>query len=221
MRHDPDIDFVAQRAQMVQEIIAGGDITDKAVIAALGKVPRHEFVQPVDWDEAYENHPLGIDCRQTISQPYIVALMSQYLRVFPGVRVLEIGTGSGYQAAVLAELGARVFSVERHTKLAQSAATVLERCGYGGSVTVINGDGSEGWAEHAPFERIILTCCAPEVPQPLRAQLAEGGILVAPVEDGGGQVLEVLRKENGKIIRKPGERVIFVRLIGKYGYSES
>ena len=221
MKHDAEFDFAAQRAQMVQEVIAGGDITDKAVIAALGKVPRHEFVQPVDWDEAYENHPLGIDCRQTISQPYIVALMSQYLRVFPGVRVLEVGTGSGYQAAVLAELGARVYSVERHDKLARGAAATLERCGYGASVTIKNGDGSAGWAEQAPFERIILTCCAPEVPEPLLEQLAEGGILVAPVEEGGGQVLEVLRKENGKIIRKPGERVIFVRLIGKYGYSES
>ncbi len=160
-------------------IVAWG-ITDPAVIEVMGRVPRHEFVPQEYMDQAYENHPLPIGYGQTISQPYIVALMTQELEVEPGDRVLEIGTGSGYQAAVLAELGVDVYSMEIVGPLADLAQARLERLGYTG-VHVQHADGYDGWPEVAPFDGIIVTAAPDHVPPPLLDQLAIGATLVIPV----------------------------------------
>jgi protein-L-isoaspartate(D-aspartate) O-methyltransferase len=165
---------------MVQTGIVGWGIEDPAVIEAMGRVPRHRFVPEEFLDEAYDNHPLPIGYGQTISQPYIVALMTQELGVSPGERVLEIGTGSGYQAAVLAELGVEVYSMEIIEGLAETAATRLEELGYT-EVHVRLGDGYEGWPEQAPFDGIIVTAAPDHVPPPLLAQLEVGGVMIIPV----------------------------------------
>ncbi len=217
MLGEPEFDFEEMRAEMVEHQLKARGITDSNVLAAMGTVPRHEFVQPVDWDEAYEDHPLAIACSQTISQPYIVALMTQMLELSPGNKVLEIGTGCGYQSAVLAELGCEVYSVERHRSLSQLAAKNLEKCGY--SVNLKVADGSLGWAENAPYERIIMTCCAPELKEGLIGQLANGGIMVAPVARGDEQILQTVSKSaSGEITVKDGIYVVFVPLIGENGY---
>lgn len=218
MLNDPEFDFEQMREEMVEHQLRARDITDERILAAMGRVLRHEFVEPMDWDEAYEDHPLQIGCGQTISQPYIVALMSQMLQVEHGCRVLEIGTGCGYQTAVLAELGAEVYSVERHEKLVQIAGKNLEK--YATNVHLKLADGSLGWSEQAPYERIIMTCCAPELKQQLLDQLADGGIMVAPVADENGQVLQIVRKINGKLETHESIGVIFVPLIGEDGYPE-
>ncbi len=176
------------RERMVQEQIAARGVTDARVLEAMRTVPRHAFVAPSDQDDAYEDHPLPIGSGQTISQPYIVALMTALARVEPGDKVLEIGTGSGYQAAVLDALGARVFSVELVPELARSARARLARLGYS-NVTVREGDGYLGWPEEAPFAAIVVTAAPPRVPANLLEQLAMGGRLVIPV----GQADQELR----------------------------
>lgn len=217
----PEFNFIELRAQMVDEQLRERDITDEAVLQAFLRVPREDFVEPVDWDEAYEDHPLGIECGQTISQPYMVALMTQLLELRPDLRVLEIGTGSGYQAAILAELGAKVFSVERFSLLSQQAARALEKNNYLRRVTLRVGDGSVGWPEEGPFDRIILTCCAPNPPLWLRDQLAAGGRIIAPVQHGAGQMLQILEHDGqGGLCVRDVLPVIFVNLIGRQGYPE-
>ncbi|HWR98571.1 MAG TPA: protein-L-isoaspartate(D-aspartate) O-methyltransferase [Candidatus Methanoperedens sp.] len=172
--------YAALRAQMVDRQIAGRDVRDPRVLAALRAVPRHRFV-PADWlAEAYEDHPLPIGEGQTISQPYIVALMSELLVLRGGERVLEVGTGSGYQAAVLAELAGEVYSIEILEPLARQAAATLAGLGYT-RVQVRAGDGYLGWPEAAPFDAIIVTAAPDHVPQPLVDQLKVGGRLVIPV----------------------------------------
>ncbi len=189
---DPD---VRRRRGMVRDQLARRGIEDRRVLAAMGKVPRHEFVEPGDRARAYDDHPLPIAAGQTISQPYIVALMTELADVQPGDKVLEVGTGSGYQAAVLAELGARVYSIEIVEELATVARERLQRLGY--EATVRAGDGYAGWAEHAPFDAIVITAAPPEVPEPLPAQLAKGGKLVVPVGRGTQDLWVWTRTESG------------------------
>jgi protein-L-isoaspartate(D-aspartate) O-methyltransferase len=183
-RADMAAGFVNARQAMVEDGIIGWGITDEAVIEAMRQVPRHEFVLDEYLGQAYENHPLPIGFGQTISQPYIVALMSQELQVEPGDRVLEIGTGSGYQAAVLAELGVEVFSVEVIPPLGEAARDRLARLGYDVQVQVA--DGYDGWEAHAPYDAIMVTAAPDHVPQPLLLQLADRGWLVIPVGPPGG-----------------------------------
>ena len=183
------------------------------MLAAMGKVPRHLFVPPVLAPRAYGDYPLPIGQGQTISQPYIVALMSQWAAVKPGDKVLEVGTGSGYQAAVLAELTDRVFSIEIKPELARSAAARLKELGYG-RVRVKSGDGYLGWPEEAPFDAILVTAAAPKVPPALTAQLKEGGRLVIPLgEAGGDQTLVRLRKVRGELKEEERLPVRFVPLV--------
>ncbi len=184
------------------------------VARAMLAVPRHEFVSPAQQDFAYENFPLPIGHGQTISQPFIVAIMSQLARVEPGARVLEVGTGSGYQAAVLAELGARVFTIETIPELAAGAGATLDRLGYS-NVTVRTGDGTLGWPEEAPFDAIIVTAGGKAVPKALIDQLAPGGRMVIPVGGYGFQSLKVIAKhENEDLVSTDVLPVAFVPLVG-------
>jgi protein-L-isoaspartate(D-aspartate) O-methyltransferase len=187
-----DAELAAAREKMVAEQIAGRGVADARVLAALRKVPRHEFVARSLRREAYADHPLPIGHGQTISQPYVVAAMTELAQVGPGERVLEVGTGSGYQAAVLAELAREVYTIEIVEPLAKSAAATLARLGYA-AVRVRHGDGYRGWPEAAPFDAIVVTAAPPRVPPPLLEQLAVGGKLVIPVGDDW-QELEVHTK---------------------------
>jgi protein-L-isoaspartate(D-aspartate) O-methyltransferase len=203
----------AERQLMVARQLQGRDITDPRVLAAMAKVPRHRFVPEALASRAYDDHPLPIGLGQTISQPYIVALMSQWAEVRPGDKVLEVGTGSGYQAAILAELTNRVFSIELLPELAAAAGKRLGELGYGG-VQVRCGDGYQGWPEEAPFDAILVTAGAPEVPRALKEQLKEGGRLVIPVgPPGRGQELLLLRKVKGELQEEKRLPVLFVPLV--------
>ncbi|MCC6766210.1 MAG: protein-L-isoaspartate(D-aspartate) O-methyltransferase [Deltaproteobacteria bacterium] len=208
----PD-DRVRERARMVEEQIAARGVADPAVLAAMRRVPRHEFV-PARWRaEAYGDHPLPIGEGQTISQPYIVALMTELAAVRPGARVLEIGTGSGYQAAVLTTLGADVYTIEIVAPLAKSAATTLARLGYR-SIHARHGDGYRGWPEAAPFAAIVVTAAPPSVPPALLAQLAPGGRLVIPV-GAADQELQVHEKAaDGRVKVRSVTPVRFVPMTG-------
>jgi protein-L-isoaspartate(D-aspartate) O-methyltransferase len=205
--------FEAKRQAMVARQLKARDITDPRVLTAMGKVPRDRFV-PEDLSSlAYEDHPLPIGLGQTISQPYIVALMTQWAEIKPGDKVLEVGTGSGYQAAVLAELTDRVFSIELLPELAEAARTRLRDLGYG-RVQVKSGDGYQGWPEEAPFDAILVTATAPEVPPALKEQLKEGGRLVIPVGPAGSvQELLLLRKVKGDLKEEQRVPVRFVPLV--------
>lgn len=180
---------------MAAEQIEARGVRDARVLAAMRRVPRHEFVGEAYRQFAYDDRPLPIEDEQTISQPYIVALMTELADVQPGEKVLEVGTGSGYQAAVLSALGAEVYSIEIMPGLAQSARLRLERLGYAAHVR--HGDGYAGWQEHAPFDAIIITAAPPSVPQPLEAQLAVGGRLVVPVGTGVQDLWVWTRTESG------------------------
>ena len=207
--------FARERQRMVQEDLAGRDITDKKVLGAMGKVKRHLFVDKDLWDQAYKDHPLPIGEGQTISQPYVVALMTQALTITPGQKVLEIGTGAGYQAAVLAELTGNVYTIEILPGLAQKAAQRLQALGYA-SVKVKCGDGYAGWEEYAPFDFIIITCAADHVPPPLLKQLKMGGKLIMPL--GGAFFTQdltlVTKKEDGNEVTSI-TGVAFVPMTGK------
>jgi protein-L-isoaspartate(D-aspartate) O-methyltransferase len=195
----------------------GRSSADPAVRAALGRVPRDRFVPPDKREIAWADTALSIGCAQTISQPFIVALMTDLLAVRPGDRVLEIGTGSGYQAAVLAELGAEVYSIEIIEALAADARERLAALGYG-KVSVRSGDGRAGWSEHAPYQGIIVTAAAEGIPPALPAQLAPGGRLVIPLGAKGGQRLCVFTKRSdGTLHRRVGLPVTFVPCTGGSG----
>jgi len=201
------------RQEMVERDLKGRDITDARVLWAMGKVSRHRFVRPMLAREAYADRALPIDEGQTISQPYIVALMTQLVELKGPERVLEVGTGSGYQAAILAELVKQVYTIEILPGLAASAALRLKALGYT-NVEVRAGDGYQGWPDRAPFDAIIVTAGASHIPQPLVAQLKEGGRLVIPVDvPGGHQELLLGRKEGGRLITKSIAPVRFVPLI--------
>lgn len=208
-----DGDFEQRRARMVQRQIEERGISDPAVLAAMRRVPRHLFVPPEIMDEAYEDRPLPIGYDQTISQPYIVALMTELLNVKRGGKVLEVGTGSGYQAAVLAEIVDSVWTIEILEPLARSAGDRLKKLGYG-NVTVRCGDGYAGWKEHAPFDAIIVTAAAERIPPPLIAQLKEGGRMVIPVGPAFSiQSLFLVEKQGGKITTHNVAAVRFVPMI--------
>ena len=220
--HEAATDWQKSRSALLREIeadfAATGGRTGEAHIApevarAMLAVPRHEFVNPAQREFAYENFPLPIGRGQTISQPFIVAIMSQLARAGPGDRVLEVGTGSGYQAAVLAELGARVFTIETIPELASRAAATLDRLGYR-KVTVRVGDGTLGWPEEAPFDAIIVTAGGRAVPKALIDQLAPGGRMVIPVGGYGFQSLKVIaRHQNGDLDSTDVLPVAFVPLV--------
>jgi protein-L-isoaspartate(D-aspartate) O-methyltransferase len=208
--------FSGQREQMVSEQIAPRDINDPAILEAMRKVPRHEFVPEDLQDLAYADTPLPIGYGQTISQPYIVALMTQSLQPSPGQKVLEIGTGSGYQAAILAEIGVDVYTVEIIPELAAQAAERLERLGYG-NIHMRNADGYFGWEEHAPFDAVMVTAAPDHLPQPLAEQLVEGGRLVIPIGPVGFlQTLWLFEKSGGEMNATNLGGVTFVPLTGEH-----
>lgn len=205
------------RRDMVEKQLRSRGIADEGVLAAMAKVPRHEFVEERFRSQAYGDHPIPIGEDQTISQPYIVALTMAALKLRPEDRVLEIGTGSGYQTAILAELSQMVYSVERHESLARQAQAALDRLGYR-NVTIIVWDGTEGLAANAPYNAIAVSAAAPEVPQPLLDQLSEGGRMVIPVGPPEAQRLEFIEKCQGRMTTKILEGCRFVPLIGSHGY---
>ena len=206
-----------ERERMVDEQLVRRGVTDARVLAAMRKLPRHRFVEEALRDRAYGDHPLPIGENQTISQPYIVGAMTQLLRLGGTEKVLEIGTGSGYQTAVLAELARRVCSVERLGTLATRARGILEELGYTNAVVRI-ADGTYGWADEAPFERIVVTAGAPAVPGPLFQQLAEGGMMLVPVGDAQAQTLHVIQKVDGQMRTALDCGCVFVKLVGRYGW---
>ena len=208
------IDFETERKRMVDVDLRGRDIQDPNVLAAMLKVPRHEFVTGEYKKMAYADFPLPIGKDQTISQPYIVALMTQSARLHPGDRVLEVGTGSGYQAAVLAELVKEVYTVEIIEPLVSDARSDLKRLGYE-NVKVKYGDGYQGWEEFAPFDAILLTAATPEIPQPLIDQLKEGGRMVLPLERTLFQDLIRITKVKGQLKREKITGVKFVPMTGE------
>ena len=208
--------FAMERERMVKFQIEERGIDDKRVIEAMKKVPRHEFVPPEYVHQAYEDHPLPIGYGQTISQPYIVAVMTELLRLTPDSKVLEIGTGSGYQAAILAELVKEVYTVEIIPELCEQAKRRLARLGYK-NVYVKCGDGYYGWKEHAPYDAIIVTCAPDHIPQPLVDQLADGGRMVIPVGPPGGyQVLWLVERQGDKVTSERIMGVAFVPLTGRH-----
>jgi len=208
----PVSDFAAQRQLMVQQQLVARGINNERVLAAMGKVPREEFV-PLDLrTETYEDGPLPIGHGQTISQPYIVAFMTERLRAKPSDRVLEIGTGSGYQAAILAELVSDVYTIEIVQPLAKTAEATLQRLGYK-NVHIKMGDGYKGWPEEAPFDAIIVTCAPDKVPQPLVDQLKEDGRMVIPVGERFAQELYLLEKKNGQLKESVTLPVRFVPML--------
>jgi len=211
--------FAKFRERMLEWDLRGRDITNPRVLKAVAEVPREEFVPPSYQSQAYTDGPLPIGLGQTISQPYIVALMTQELRLDRKCDVLEIGTGSGYQTAVLAKLAKRVYTIERFAELSESAQVVLSRLGIG-NVEFFIGDGSCGWPQQRTFERIMITAAVPRIPDPLAEQLADGGIMVAPVGPEGVQTLMAYEKRAGKITERFICDVRFVRLLGEYGFEE-
>ncbi len=212
-------DYEKEREHMVESQLARRGIKDKRVLEAMRQVPRHLFIPEDMRSLAYCDGPLPIGHGQTISQPYIVALMTELLELTGQEKVLEIGTGSGYQAAILSRLARQVYSLERHAALAQQAEKVLAQLGYD-NVVVRVGNGTLGWPEHSPYEAIIITAAAPEVPQPLPDQLADGGRLVAPVGSQWSQVLVKVRRQSDLLIRERLTPVAFVPLVGEYGWKE-
>jgi protein-L-isoaspartate(D-aspartate) O-methyltransferase len=212
-------DFETLRRLMVEHQLERRGIADPLVLEAMRKVPREAFVPPELADEAYADGPLPIGEGQTISQPYIVALMAEALELRGADRVLEIGAGSGYAAAVLAEIAAELYTVERHARLAEEAAARLTRLGYD-NVHVRVGDGSLGWPEHAPFDAIVVAAGAPEVPEALKEQLAVGGRLVIPVGQGRTlqDLLRLRRLSETEYQREELGGVRFVPLVGEGGW---
>jgi len=206
--------FAGWRRQMVETQLRQRGIGDQRVLEVMERVPRHEFAPEHYRDQAYEDHPLPISHGQTISQPYIVARMLEELALQPGDRVLEVGTGSGYLTAVLAELASEVVSVERHAALADASRQLLERMGYK-NVRVITGDGTQGFAGGAPYNAIIVSAATSEVPPPLLRQLAEGGRMMIPVGTADTQQLELIRMEGGQARTSLRELCRFVPLISE------
>lgn len=212
--------YESNRQRMVEEQFVRRDITDQRVLEAMRKVPRHIFVPEEHRHLAYSDCPLPIGQNQTISQPYIVALMTQMLALKGDEAVLEIGTGSGYQAAVLSLVAQEVYTIERYEILAQRALKSIHQLDIK-NVTLQVGDGTLGWPEHAPYGGILATAAAPKVPQPLLDQLAEGGRLVIPVGGRIGQYLEIWTREGDKFRHDQTVAVAFVPLLGKFGWKDN
>ena len=211
------------RLRMVSEQLEARGLRDPELLRAFSTVPRHVFVES---SEAYGDHALPTGAGQTISQPYVVAVMTAAARPagldgYRGARVLEIGTGSGYQAAILAELGAEVISIERFAELAEPARQRLAETGHAERVTVLVGDGSEGWAAHAPYRSILVTAASPSVPEPMLEQLeSDGGRLVIPVGSRQHQTLTLIRRNGGDFESQPLDPVLFVPLVGSHGFTD-
>jgi protein-L-isoaspartate(D-aspartate) O-methyltransferase len=213
-RHNTGSDFAAQRERMVREQLKPRGIHDERVLAAMGKVPREEFVPENLRGQAYTDQALAIGHDQTISQPFIVALMTEQLRPQLTDRVLEIGTGTGYQTAVLSELVKEIYTIEIIESLAKDASARLARLGYNNAHAKI-GDGYQGWPEVAPFDAIIVTCAPDKVPQPLTQQLKEGGRMIIPVGNGLDQQLYLLEKKDGQLAQRAILPVRFVQMAGE------
>ena len=211
------MDFALARKKMVKEQIEARGVKNERVLKAMMKVPRHLFIEEGLWSQAYGDFPLPIGEGQTISQPYIVALMTEALGLKGDESILEIGTGSGYQAAILAELAERVFSIERISSLGAKARRILDELGYANILIRIS-DGTYGWEEETPFDGVIVTAGAPEVPKTLCEQLKIGGRMVIPVGDEYSQILlKIVRKDTGYKKEDLGG-VRFVKLIGDHGW---
>jgi len=209
--------YSALRNNMVKNQIAARGVKDRRVLDAMSRVPRHLFLPESLSDRAYDDSPLPIGDGQTISQPYMVAWMTELLEVAAGSRVLEIGTGSGYQAAILCELAKEVLSIEKYSGLARDAEERLRSLGYS-NIRIRVGDGTLGWPEEAPFDGIMVTAGAPSIPQPLLEQLADGGRLVIPVGPSGMQMLHVVRRKGSKYQTTDEGNCVFVPLVGKFGW---
>jgi protein-L-isoaspartate(D-aspartate) O-methyltransferase len=212
-------DYYGKRQRMVDTQLVPRGIRDTRVIEAMRRVPRHLFLDEALWPEAYEDHPSPIGEKQTISQPFIVALMTELLSLRGDEKVLEIGTGSGYQTAILAELAETVYSVERLPRIAKRARKTLDDLRYG-NVIITVGDGTLGWREHSPFAGIIVTAAAPFPPQPLLDQLPMGGRLVIPIGDESNQDLMVYTRTDDKFEKEDHGGCRFVKLIGEHGWKE-
>lgn len=206
--HSKPSQLELQRRQMVEDQIRDRGIKDQRVLSAMSKVPRHQFIESSEWDLAYSDRPLPLDYDQTISQPYIVAYMTENAKISPEDKVLEIGTGCGYQAAILGEIAQQVYSIERIPQLAQEARQTLSKLGYD-NIQVKTGDGYQGWSEHAPYDAIIVTAAPDKIPQTLLDQLAVNGKMVIPVGKLHQEIF-VLTKTEDQIIR---ERTIPVRFV--------
>ena len=211
--HSSSGKFAEARQRMIVDQLERRGIADPRVLEAMAKAPRELFVLPGESREAYADRALSLDCGQTISQPYIVALMTEALELTGTEHVLEIGTGSGYQTAVLCELVGRITSVERHAELSAQAATKLRSLDYTNCELVV-GDGTNGWPANAPYDRIIVTAGAARAPQALVDQLTEGGILVIPIGPANAQSLQAIRKTNGKLESRELSACRFVPLVG-------
>ena len=213
------IDYVQARERMVQEQLVSRGINDPRVLRAMAKVPRHLFLESELWDDAYGDHPLPIGADQTISQPYMVALMAEALGLKGAEKVLEVGTGSGYTAAVLSELGAEVFSVEIVEELALKTRAILSSLGYR-SVSILVGDGTLGWEEHSPYDGVVISAAAPCIPRPLVEQLKIPGYLVFPMGEKELQTLVRIRKDKAGIREEYLGECQFVKLRGRYGWED-
>ncbi len=209
-------DYTAKREKMVKKQIEARGVSDKDVLNAMEKVERHLFVLQEYLDRAYDDCPLPIGEGQTISQPYIVALMTELLELNKKKKVLEIGTGSGYQAAILAELAGEVYTIELIDTLGKKAGKILDKLSYS-NIHIKIGDGYQGWPENAPFDGIIVTCSPTKVPEPLKEQLAEGGIMVIPIGEHYVQELAVITKKEGKLIQRGVTGVRFVPMKDEKG----
>ena len=210
--------FAAERWSMVESQLRQRGIRDERLLAAMNKVPRHEFVNQQNWNEAYADHPIPIAEQQTTSQPYMIAAMIQAAQIKPQDRILEIGAGSGYQTALLAELANQVFAVERYASLAEAAQRTLDRLGYR-NTKIFTGDGSLGLPHAAPFDAIIVSAAAPRIPQALAEQLAIGGRLLIPVGGSDQQLLQLVQRNADGTSVRTLEGCRFVRLIGEQGFA--
>ena len=205
------------RELMVSEQLVARGIKNERVLEVMRKVPRHRFIPEVMRHRSYDDSAVSIGEGQTISQPYMVAIMTELLGLLGGEKILEIGTGSGYQSAILGELAGEVYTVERVPQLAEQAEAVLKDLGYD-NISVHQGDGTHGLPDYAPFDAVIITAAAPSIPQPLVDQLKEGGVIIAPVGDRHLQVLVKGRKVNGSLIEESHTPCTFVPLIGSFGW---
>jgi protein-L-isoaspartate(D-aspartate) O-methyltransferase len=210
-------DFQRLRNLMVDTQLIPRGVRDPRVLEVMRKVPRHLFMDESMWYRAYDDMALPVGEGQTMSQPYMVAIMTELLNLRGDEKVLEIGTGSGYQAAILAELSRDVYTIERIPSLSQKAGGTLRSLGYV-AIHLTTGDGTLGWPEAAPFDRILITAGTPGIPDPLIAQLAEGGTILAPVGDRFSQQLVRVTKQKGKLSREFHTPCVFVPLVGKYGW---